>query len=160
MNKKNILVVLSMVSVLVLSSCTSSRQRQIAQLQQTQKQLNDEAAESLANIDSLKTKVAKYRLQADDLQKQSDLFAKDIDDLKKAYANFKDPNNDSAIAVNKELTQKTLQKVKIDQKINEYRSQANGYQSQINDLKSTSQTQANKASEISAQINQLKSTSK
>lgn len=160
MNKKSILTVLSVIGVLALSSCTSARQQQIEQLQQTQKQLNDGAAESLANIDNLKTKVAKYRLQADDLQKQSGLLAKDIKDLDKAYSNFKDPNNDSAIAVNKELTQKTLQKVNIDQKINEYRSLANGYQAQINDLKSTSQTQANKASEISAQINQLKSMSK
>ncbi|AIT10285.1 hypothetical protein LO80_04400 [Candidatus Francisella endociliophora] len=151
---------ISLLAVLTLNSCTSSKAKQIEELQQTQKQLNDQASESLANIDSLKTKIAKYRLQADDLQKTSDSLAKDIDDLKQAYSNFKDPNNDSAIAVSKELTQKTLQKVKLDEKINQYRSQANGYQAQINDLKATSQTQANKAAEISEQISQLKSTDK
>lgn len=157
MKKKIILASIVLISIVGLSSCASSTAKQIQELQQTQKQLNDKASEHLANIDSLQTKIAKYRLQAKDLQKKSDSLANDIKDLKKAYSNFKDPNNDSAIAVNKELTQKTLQKVKLDEKINQYRSQANNYQSQIDDLKATSQTQANKASQITEKINELKS---
>lgn len=156
-NKKITVVVALLVFGLILNSCTSSRVKQIQELQETQKQLSDQASENLANIDSLQTKVAKYRLKAKDLQKQSDALASDIDDLNKAYSNFNDPNNDSAIAVNKELTQKTLQKVKLDQKINQYRTQANGYQSQIDDLRTTSQEQANQAAKISEKINQLKS---
>ena len=143
-----------------LSSCASSKQQQIQSLQQTQKQLSSEASINLANIDSLETKVAKYRLKATQLQQKSDALAKDVKDLSSAYAQFKDPNNDSAIAVNEELVQKTLEKAKIDEKINQYRSQANGYLAQITDLKATSQTQANQASKISQQINELKSQQK
>ncbi|AKO69538.1 hypothetical protein ASZ93_07830 [Francisella tularensis] len=98
-----------------------------------------------------------YHLEVDQLQKQSNSLADDIASINKAYSNFKDPNNDSAIAVSKELIQRTLQKVKIDEKINHYRTLANDYQAQINDLKAISQTQANQAAKISQQISQLKS---
>lgn len=158
--KKVLITSVVLSAVLSLSSCGSSTAEQIQQLQQTQKQLSEQASQNLANIDSLQTKIVKYRLQADDLQKESDKLGSDIDDFKKAYSNFSDPNNDSAIAVNKELVQKTLQKAKIDEKINEYRTLANGYQSQINNLKATSQTQANQASKIAQQIVELQSKSK
>jgi predicted RNase H-like nuclease (RuvC/YqgF family) len=140
-----------------LSSCVSSTQKQIKELQQTQKQLSDESSVSLANISSLKGKVIKYRAQALELQDKSNQLDKDIADLKAAYAQFSDPNNDSAIAVNKELVHKLSQKVSLDQKINQYRSQANGYESQIAELKATSQTQAVQAAKLTKQIAELSS---
>lgn len=156
MKKRAILATLTLAAIIGLSSCASSITKQIQELQQTQKQLNKQAAENLANIDSLRTKIAKYRLQADELHKKSLSLANDIKDLNESYSNFSDPNNDSAIAVNKELVQKTLQKAKLDEKINQFRSQANDYQAQINDLKATSQTQANQAVKVSEKINELK----
>lgn len=146
--------------VVGLTSCSSNKAEQIQQLQQTKKTLDSQASENLANIDNLRTKIVKYRSQADVLQKKSDHLDLDITNLKQAYNKFKDPNNDSAIAVSKELTQKTLQKVRVDEKVNNYRSQANVYQAQINDLKATSQTQANQASLISQKINQLQTQNK
>lgn len=140
-----------------LSSCAPSTAKQIQQLQQTQNSLNNHASANLAKIDNLHTKITKYRLEADQLQKQSNSLAGDIANINKAYSNFKDPNSDSAIAVSKELVQRTLQKVKIDEKINQYRSLANDYQAQISDLKAISQTQAKQATKISQQISELKS---
>lgn len=52
----------------------------------------------------------------DQLQKQSNSLADDIANINKAYSNFKDLNSDSAIAVSKELIQRTLQKVNINKK--------------------------------------------
>lgn len=158
--KKVILTSIVFVAAVALTSCALSTEKQIQQLQQTQKKLNDDASYNLANVDELSTKIIKYRQEADSLQKESNSMANDIKDLKAAYSQFKDPNNDSAIAVNEELTKKTLQKVKIDEKINRYRSQANKYQTQIKNLKMTSQTEANQASKISQQINQLKTNKK
>ena len=144
---------------MLLNSCASSTQDKINELQGTQKQLQKESSESLANISSLKDSVVKYRAEADELQKESDKMDKDITDLKVAYAQFDDPNNDSAIAVNQELVAKMKQKVDIDEKINRYRSQANTYSSKIVQLKSTSHAQATQAAKISTQINQLSSKS-
>ncbi|APD50000.1 hypothetical protein [Francisella hispaniensis] len=155
---KNIVSSLMIFSILaVLSSCAPSTAEQLQQLQQTQNSLNSQASSNLAKIDDLHTKIAKYRLEADQLQKQSNSLANDIASINKAYSNFKDPNSDSAIAVSKELVQRTLQKVKIDEKINRYRTLANDYQAQINDLKAISQTQANQTAKISQQISELKS---
>jgi chromosome segregation ATPase len=142
---------------LSLSSCTSSAQKQINELQLTQKQLSDESSTSLANIGSLKDKAIKYRSQATDLQEKSNRLDKDIVNLKAAYAQFSEPNNDSAIAVNQELILKLGQKVSVGQKINQYRSQANGYEAQAAELKSTSQVQAVQASKITGQIKELSS---
>ncbi|WP_211276398.1 hypothetical protein [Francisella halioticida] len=144
------------VAATALTSCASTKEKQIRQLQQTQEQLNHKASQDLANVDELSTKIVKYRQEANTLQKESNNMVNDIKDLKAAYSQFKDPNNSSAIAVNKELVQKTLEKVQLDEKINKYRAQANEYQAKINDLKTTSQTQANEASKISQQISQLK----
>ncbi|AJI74057.1 conserved hypothetical protein [Francisella tularensis subsp. novicida GA99-3548] len=155
---KNIISLLMIFSMLVvLSSCAPTTAEQIQQLQQTQSSLNNHASANLAKIADLHTKITNYRLEADQLQKQSNSLADDIASINKAYSNFKDPNSDSAIAVSKELVQRTLQKVKIDEKINQYRTLANDYQAQINDLKAISQTQANQAAKISQQISQLKS---
>ena len=129
-------------------------------MQQTQKQLNQQAAQNLANTEAYSAKVVAYRKEAGALQKKSDAMTTDVSDLKAVYSQFKDPNNSSAIAVNKELVQKTLDKVKLDEKINKYRAQANEYQAKIDDLKVTSQTQANEASKISKQISQLKADNK
>ncbi|QLE79062.1 hypothetical protein FLM55_04650 [Francisella sp. Scap27] len=156
MKKIGLFVVCISLSIM-LSSCVTSTQDQINDLQLTQKQLQNKASESLANIQVLKDKVVKYRAEADELQKKSDKMDKDISDLKVAYGQFEDPNNDSAIAVNSELVSKVKQKVDIDEKINKYRSQANTFASQITQLKATSQTQANQASKISSQIAQLSS---
>ena len=142
---------------LALSSCVSSTQKQIKELQLTQKQLSDDSSISLAKIGSLKDKTIKYREQASELQKNSGKLDKDITNLKAAYAQFSDPNNDSAIAVNQELVQKLSQKVSLDQKINQYRSQANNYEAQVEELKSTSQVQATQASKITTQIKDLSS---
>ena len=158
--KKVILTSIVLVAAVALTSCASSTEKQIKQLQQTQNKLNDDASYNLANVDELKTKIIKYRQEADSLQKESNSMANDIKDLNAAYSQFNDPNNDSAIAVNEELTKKTLQKVKIDEKINQYRSQANKYEIQIKNLKMTSQTEANQASKISQQVNQLKTNKK
>ncbi|WP_150466685.1 hypothetical protein [Francisella sp. SYW-9] len=144
----------------ILTSCASSAHKQMQQLQQTQKKLTYQASQNLARIEEYSAKIVAYRKEADALQKHSDALTSDINDLKAAYSQFKDPNNSSAIAVNKELIQKTLDKVKLDEKINKYRAQANEYQTRINELKVTSQTQANEASKISQQINQLKTSSK
>jgi predicted RNase H-like nuclease (RuvC/YqgF family) len=142
---------------LALSSCVSSAQKQIKELQQTQERLSNESSVSLANISSLKGKVIKYRAEASELQDRSDKFDEDIASLKVAYAQFSDPNNDSAIAVNQELVQKLSQKVSVDQKINQYRSQANGYEAQVVELKTTSQVQATQAAKIINQIKELSS---
>ncbi|MED7818678.1 MULTISPECIES: hypothetical protein [unclassified Francisella] len=158
--KKIISTSLVFVVAVVLTSCASDAQKQLQQLQQTQTQLNQDASQNLANIEAYKAKIVSYRQEADTLQKQSNAMVTDINDLKAAYSQFKDPNNSSAIAVNKELVQKTLEKVQLDEKINKYRSQANEYQTKIDDLKVTSQTQANESAKISQQINQLKTISK
>ena len=104
-----------------------------------------------------KGKVIKYRAEASELQDRSDKFDEDIASLKVAYAQFSDPNNDSALAVNQELVQKLSQKVSVDQKINQYRSQANGYEAQVVELKTTSQVQATQAAKITNQIKELSS---
>ena len=155
--KKIMLLVLCGSLSMLLNSCASSTQDKINELQGTQKQLQKESSESLANISSLKDSVVKYRAEADELQKESDKMDKDITDLKVAYAQFDDPNNDSAIAVNQELVQKLSQKVRVDQKINQYRSQANGYEAQVVELKTTSQVQATQAAKITNQIKELSS---
>ena len=142
---------------LMLSSCVSSTQKQIKELQQTQKQLSDKASFSLANIGSLKEMVIKYRARASELQKESSKLDGDIISLKAAYALFSNPNNDSAIAVNQQLVQKLSQKVSLDEKTNQYRSQANGYEAQVAELKSTSQVQAIQAAKITGQIKELSS---
>lgn len=148
-------LILSCFLATILSSCASSTQDKINELQLTQEQLQNKASANLANISQLKDRVIKYRAEAKDLQKKSDKIGKDINDLKSAYAQFDDPNNDSAIAVNKELVSKMKQKVDIDEEINRYRSQANISASEIDNLKSTSQVLANQASKISLQIRQL-----
>ncbi|QIW09543.1 hypothetical protein [Francisella sp. LA112445] len=157
--KKIISTSLILTVAAILTSCASDAEKQMQQLQQTQKSLTYQASQNLASTEEYSAKIVTYRKEADALQKQSDALNSDIKDLKAAYSQFKDPNNSSAIAVNKELIQKTLDKVKLDEKINQYRAQANEYQTKINELKVTSQTQANEASKISQQINQLKTSS-
>ena len=54
------------------------------------------------------------------------------------------PNNDTAIAV-------------LDEKTNQYRLQANGYEAQVAELKSTSRVQAIQSAKITGQIKELSS---
>ncbi len=86
---------------------------------------------NLAKISSLKDKTSKYRSETSELQAKSNKLDKDIES-QAAYAQFSDPNNDSAIAVNQELVLKLIQKVDLKKKINQYRSQANNYESEVN----------------------------